>query len=67
MRINGYDKGRTYKRIAILQRIANGDDVATVARALNRNAEILEKLIARVDDLEKQLKDQKAATGEGKK
>ncbi len=47
--------------------VVNGDDVATVARALNRNAEILEKLIARVDDLEKQLKDQKAATGEVEK
>ena len=44
--------------------IVNGDDVATVARAVNKNADVLEKLIARVDDLEKQLKDQKAAAGE---
>lgn len=41
-------------------RIINGDDVATVARAVNKNADVLEKLIARVDDLEKQLKDQKS-------
>jgi hypothetical protein len=44
--------------------IVNGDEVATVARAVNKNADVLEKLIARVDDLEKQLKDQKAAAGE---
>ncbi len=47
--------------------IINGDDVATVARAVNRNADVLEKLIAKVDDLEKQLKDQKTATGEASK
>lgn len=44
--------------------IVNGDEVATVARAVNKNADVLEKLIARVDDLEKQLKDQKAVAGE---
>ncbi len=47
--------------------IVNGDEVATVAKAVNKNADILEKLITRVEDLEKQLKDQKAATGEVKK
>lgn len=47
--------------------IVNGDEICIVAKALNKNADVLEKLITRVDDLEKQLKDQKAATGEVEK
>lgn len=47
--------------------IVNGNEICKVAKAVNINADILEKLITRVDDLEKQLKDQKAATGDVKK
>lgn len=37
--------------------IVNGGDVYTVAKAVNYNADVLEELISKVEDLEKQIAD----------
>ena len=37
--------------------VVNGDDVYTVAKGVNHNADVLEELIRKVENLEKQIAD----------
>lgn len=37
--------------------VVNGDDVCTVAKGVNHNADVLEELIRKVENLERQIAD----------
>lgn len=44
--------------------VVNGGDVYTVAKAVNYNADVLEELISKVEDLEKQIADMRGKPDE---
>jgi len=40
--------------------VVNGDDIATVAKAMNANADILEQAMIKIDQLEKEIEQLKS-------
>lgn len=42
--------------------VINGDELCTVAMAVNRNADVLEELLNKIEKLEKQIADMRGET-----
>ena len=42
--------------------VVNGDELCAVARAVNRNADVLEELLNKIEKLEKQIADMRGDT-----
>lgn len=65
MRVNGKTVKKPFKVSGHFSWIVNGDDVATVAKAMNANADILEQVMIKIDQLEKEIEELKKENEHG--
>ena len=59
MQVNGRTVKKPFKVKGCFSWIVNGDDIATVAKVMNANADILEKAMIKIDQLEKEIEELK--------
>lgn len=59
MQICGKTVKKPFKVRGYFSWIVNGDDLATVAKAMNANADILEQTMMKIDQLEKEIEELK--------
>lgn len=55
MQLNGKTVKNPFKVKGCFSWVVNGNDIATVARAMNANADILEQAMMKIDQLEKEI------------
>ena len=60
MNVNGKTIKKPFKVTGTFSRIVNGDDIATVAKAMNANADILEQAMIKIEQLETEIKSLKS-------
>ena len=59
MKVNGKSVKKPFKVIGRFSWVVNGDDIATVAKTMNANADILEQVMIKIDQLEKEIEELK--------
>lgn len=55
MKVNGKTVKNPFKVTGRFSWVVNGDDIATVAKAVNANADILKQAMIKIDQLEKEI------------
>lgn len=60
MKVGGKEVKKTFKIKGGFSWVVNGDDICTVANVVNANADILEQVMIKIEQLEKQIIESKA-------
>ena len=66
MKVNGKSVKNPFKVIGRFSWVVNGDDIATVAKAMNKNADILEQVMIKIEQLENEIDELKNEKMKGK-
>jgi len=59
MKVNGKTVKNPFKVRGQFSWVVNGDNITTVAKAMNANADILEQVMRKVEQLEKEIEELK--------